>query len=163
VRDFLNNLPPHVSGGLIALLSSAATAIVGYHTDATGFVQIPKDTLVQVLGYTGSIFLGLLVYSFSVSEKLGKKDERKARVKKWREDVYSYRLLDFYKTQSYLDLNELLTKRERGEVSKNNTRERIIHATIGIGGTITASTNESRILACYKKAINRIEKEWDLI
>ena len=162
MRDFLNNLQPHVSGGLIALLSLAATAIVGLYTDIQGILQIPKELLVQVLGCIGSIFLGMLVYSFTLSNKINKKEERKLRIAKWRDDLNNFNCVrDFYKTSTYHELEAQLTKEDKNIKSSIEKHGRAIVLVVdGYGTRIDDSV--SRLKNLYLKVIIRLKNQWGL-
>lgn len=160
--NFLTTLPSNVSGSLVTLLSLAATAFLGYYTDSKEIVQMPKGTLIQVSGCIASLVLGLIVYTLSIYSKLGKKEERKARISKWRDELNSCASLeDFYDKQAYTELQSMLTKQEQNAINQINSEGNRIYI---IEGAISQTqTPESRLFACYRKAINRIEQDWSLI
>jgi len=102
----------------------------------------------------------LIQYAENIMQR-SKNEERKLRVKKWRDEISSCDSLGaFHNTSSYLQLTEQLTNQEKAEIARNNAEGNIV--TINVRATTIVSTS-SEILICYQKAINRIEKESGLI
>jgi hypothetical protein len=106
------------------------------------------------------LILSGLIYNFLTTslmqyiENTASKNKSKARIlriDKWRDDIESCKdsLTRFYKTNTYLELNNLLTESEKEEIKKNHIGDVIeIH---DYGQETMVFTQASKVIICYKK------------
>jgi hypothetical protein len=118
------------------------------------------------------LILSGLIYSFLTTSLISyienvinkdKSESRILRIKKWREDIdaCSDSFVKFYSTNTCLELNEFLTGNEKDEIKENYMNDTI--QIIDYGQERMVLTQTSKVITCYKKMVNRIEKEWGLI
>jgi len=152
---------PNVLVVLTTSLSLLATITIYLLVDTEGTVQIPQDRLIQITGAALSILLGLSSYSYSLSKKLSKKADRKERIQQWRHSLENQESDSiFQQSQTCIELNDLLTKKEITKKSIQ-TKDTSIHIDAGAFGY---SENPSdREYKFYHQVISRIERQWGII
>ena len=98
----------------------------------------------------------------SLYQSFGLKEERKLRVKRWKDEIQVCESLqDFHNTTAFLEIEPLLNSEERNEIAVVHKDGNAIIICTGIESNV--STPLSRLLVCYRKAIYRLEGLWGLI
>ena len=153
---------PTLFGGLAASLWLAASIVVYLLADKSGTVTLSKDIVLQASGLIITLLVGLAAYSYSLSKKHNSKEDRIKKISFWRNEIDNCKddIDVFFHSQTYLELSELLTKKEKEERSKV-LKDKAIHV---ISGHAThVDTPSSREFKFYKKVIFRLERDWGII
>jgi len=168
---FVNNImlnqklleKPTLFGGLAGSLFVLASIILYLLADKSGTVTLPKDILLQASGLIISLLVGLCAYSYSLSSKLSSKEDRIKRISFWLNEIDKCNddISTFFHSQTYLELNELLTKEEKEEISKL-LKNKATHLILS-GNNVHVNPPSSREFWFYRKVISRLERKWNNI
>lgn len=152
---------PSLFAIIAAILAVVVTVAIDLLADINGKIHISSEALLYSSGLIISITVGLSAYIFALSKKLNKAEERRLRIQAWRDHIDSSSSFDdFYNSQSFLEINTLLTKKELKKY-KNISSNRSIDVIAGSSTHVV--TQDQRIFNFYQEVIFRIEKKWSLI
>lgn len=154
---------PTLFGLLAGALLLLVSIILSLLADKSGTVTLPQDKSIQASGIIIAILSWLVTYSYELKSKLNNKEDRIKKISFWHNEIDKCNddINTFFDSRTYLELNELLTKKEEEEISKL-LKDESTHIILS-GDTTHVTSPSSREFSFYKKVIFRLERKWNII